>query len=157
MTPATRGFDAMLRFLPLALAVPIVIGCGVRGTTNIPAPKPDPKDEMTAQQRVRKAVPVLNRTLTQNDLNQLFNYMTQYHATNGKYPKSLDELNTLGVGRDAPHIAKAIQSGELVLAGGTGDVLAYEKDALDGGGGSVVTTSGIVRMTAGDLREKLGR
>ena len=132
----------------------LALGCGSRTTVSVPA-KADPKDEMTGAQRVRGAVPVLARTLTQNDLNQLYNYLTQFHATHGKYPNSLAEMAELSIERDAPHIATALQGGDYVLTGGTGGVLVYEKAALDGGGGSVVTTSGVVRMTSADLREKL--
>jgi hypothetical protein len=111
---------------------------------------------MRATERVRRAVPVLNRTLTQNDLSQLHNYMNQYHAAHDKYPKSLAEMAELSLERDAPHIAKAIQSGEFVLAGGAGGVLGYEKAALEERG-SVITTSGIVVMTADELKPKLGQ
>src|SRR5439155_26792031 len=117
--------------------------------------KADPKDELTAAQRARKVVPVLNRTLTQNDLNQLLNYMNQYHATHGKYPKSLAEMAELSIERDAPHIANALKSGEFVLASGAGGVLGYEKAALEDRG-SVITTSGIVMMSAAELKQKLG-
>src|SRR2546421_241145 len=139
-----------LLLLALCLLAP---GSHRAGTASVPA-KADPKDELTAAQRARKAVPVLNRTLTQNDLNQLLNYMNQYHAAHGKYPKSLAEMAELSVERDAPHIAKAIQSGEFVLAGGAGGVLAYEKATLDDRG-SVIATSGVQTMTAAELREKL--
>jgi hypothetical protein len=142
----------MSRTLLTALLA-LALGCGPAVVTA--PPKADPRDTMPATERVRKAVPVLHRTLTQNDLNQLLNYMNQYHATHGKYPKALADLNELGVPRDAPHIAKAIESGEFVLAGGAGGVLGYEKAAL-GDRGSVLTTSGVQTMTAAELKQALG-
>jgi hypothetical protein len=143
----------MLRRIVLAALLLVALGCGPAVVTA--PPKADPRDTMPATERVRKAVPVLNRTLTQNDLNQLLNYMNQYNATHGRYPKNMAELDELSVSRDLPPVAKAVQSGELIFAGGAGGVLAYEKAALEDRG-HVVTTSGVQTMTAAELKQKLG-
>jgi hypothetical protein len=104
----------------------------------------------------KKKIPVLARTLTQQDLDQLAKYMTIYQTDHGKYPTSLNDLQEVGVQRDLPKVAQAVQSGELVLAGGTGGVLAYEAAALQDRG-SVLTTNGIQVMTADELKKLLGR
>ena len=49
-----------------------------------------------------------------------------------------------------------VESGELVLAGNVGGVLAYEKAALEDRG-SVLTTNGVQTMTADELKKLLGR
>src|SRR2546425_2618996 len=110
--------DLMSRLLLIGCL--FALGCGHR-TTVSSAASSDPKDTMPATERVRRAVPVLNRTLTQNDLNQLRTFMDAAKGEKGYNPKSLADMPDLP--RAAPHIAKAIESGEFVLAGGMGDVL----------------------------------
>jgi hypothetical protein len=138
--------------LACLLVLPLALGCR-RGVSSTPA-KVDPKEEMRATERVRRAVPVLNRTLTQNDLNQIRTFMEQARSEKGSYPKSLADLP--GLDRDAPKLANAIKSGELVIAGGNNGVLAYEAAALEDRG-SVVTTDGVQTMTADELKQKLGQ
>jgi hypothetical protein len=130
-----------------------LIGCGQRTSVTIPA-KSDPKDTMPATERVRRAVPVLNRTLTQNDLNQLRTFMENARAEKGSYPKSLADMPDLA--RDAPKLANAVYTGELVISGGTNGVLAYEAAAIQERG-SVVTSDGVQMMTADELKQKLGQ
>jgi hypothetical protein len=136
------------RFAALLLCCPLTLGC----MRTAPAPansNPIP----TPQQAVTRAVPALQRTVTQNDLNQLKLMLEQARAESGNYPKTLAELP--GLGRDLPVLAKAIEDGEVVLAGGQGGVLAYEKSALTDRG-SVLTTQGIQMMSANELRPLLG-
>jgi hypothetical protein len=104
----------------------------------------------------RKKLPVLNRTLSQQELDQLYKYMNQYNAEHGRFPKTMAELDELSVSRDLPKVGEAVKNGDLVLAGGTGGILAYEKDALDKPG-NVLTTDGVRQMNPGELRQKLGR
>jgi hypothetical protein len=66
------------------------------------------------------------------------------------------ELKELDVPRDLPKVAQAVESGDLVLTGGTNGILAYEAVTLEDKG-NVVTTSGVQQMTADELRKKLGR
>src|SRR5262245_39452156 len=141
----------MYRILLIALIVslPITAGCRRNSSTTTTS---DPDDNMTTQQRVRRAVPAVGRVVGQNDLSQLQLYINQFHSENNRYPKSVDEL---GIAREAPHIAKAIQSGEIVLTGGKNGIIAYQKAALEERG-SVITDQGIVTMTAAELRQKLG-
>jgi hypothetical protein len=140
-------------FLALLAAVPLALGCATRPTATVTTPKKGADDDkMTAAQRVQRAVPVLNRTVTQNDLNQLRTFMENAKAEKGSYPRSLDDLP--GLAKDAPNLANAIKSGELVLAGGQNDILAYEAAALDDRG-SVVTAQGVTTMTADELKAKL--
>ena len=130
-----------------------LVGCGHRTTVSSPS-TPDPKDTMPATERVRRAVPVLNRTLTQNDLNQVRTFMENIRAEKGSYPKSVAEMPDLA--RDAPKLANAVTTGELVIVGGTNGVLAYEAAAMQERG-SVVTTDGVQMMTADELKQKLGQ
>ena len=129
------------------------LGCGHR-TTVSSAASSDPKDTMPATERVRRAVPVLNRTLTQNDPNQLRTFMENIKAEKGSYPKSLSDMPDLA--RDAPKLANAVNTGELVIAGGESGVLAYEAAAMQERG-SVVTSDGVQMMTADELKRKLGQ
>ena len=135
------------------IACLFALGCGHRTTVSLPA-KSDPKDDMPATERVRRAVPVLNRTLTQNDLNQLRTFMEQIRSEKGSYPKSLSDMPDLA--RDAPKLVNAVNSGELVISGGNNGVLAYEAAAMQERG-SVVTTDGVQMMTADELKQKLGQ
>jgi hypothetical protein len=140
-----------LPFLALLLAAPLALGC-MRTQSTSTAPAKAPNDNLTGAQRVAGAVPVLRRTLTQNDLSQIKLFMEQAHAEKGSYPKSLADLPSLQ--RDAPNLYKAIQDGDLILAGGQNGLLAYEKAAMEDRG-SVITTDGIQIMTADELRQKL--
>jgi len=137
----------------LLVACLFALGCGHRTTVSPPA-STDPKDTMPATERVRRAVPVLNRTLTQNDLNQLRTFMENVRAEKGSYPKSIAEMPDLA--RDAPKLANAVNTGERVIKGGENGVLAYEPAAIEERG-SVVTTDGVQVMTAEELKQKLGQ
>ena len=137
----------------LLVACLFAFGCGHRTTVSSPS-TPDPKDTMPATERVRRAVPVLNRTLTQNDLNQLRTFMENVRAEKGSYPKSIAEMPDLA--RDAPKLANAVNTGELVIKGGDNGVLAYEAAAMEDRG-SVVTTDGVQMMSADELKRKLGQ
>jgi hypothetical protein len=144
----------MTRALVIALlvAAPLALGCR-RGTEQTAPAGKNPNDNLTGAQRVQHAVPVLSRTVTANDLNQLKIFLEQAHAEKGSYPKSLADLP--GLQRDAPNLAGAIQDGTVVLAGGQGGVLAYDKAALTDRG-NVLTTDGVQVMTADELKQKLG-
>src|SRR5262245_2197214 len=111
------------RVVALLLCCTLALGCSRTPTANAPS-----NANLTPEQRVTHAVPALQRTVNQNDLNQLKLLIQNAHAESGKYPKTLAELP--GLDRDLPAMAKAIQDGEVVLAGGQGGVLAYEKSAL---------------------------
>jgi hypothetical protein len=137
----------------LLVACLFALGCGHRTSGSVAA-KPDPKDTMPATERVRRAVPVLNRTLTQNDLNQLRTFMENVRAEKGSYPRSISDMPDLA--RDAPKLANAVNTGELVIKGGENGVLAYEAAAMEERG-SVVTTDGVQVMTADELKQKLGQ
>src|SRR5437588_2354855 len=112
--------------------------------------------QLTPQEMAKKKIPILARTLNQQDLDQLYKYMNQYHAEHGRFPKTMSELDELSVSRDMAKVAAAVNSGELVLVGGAGGILAYEKAALEERG-NVLTTNGVQVMTADELRPKLGR
>ncbi|HEX4588525.1 MAG TPA: hypothetical protein VH120_01260, partial [Gemmataceae bacterium] len=104
----------------------LTAGCHHKTTTSSGAAAPSP---LTPEQMARKKIPVLNRTLTQQELDQLYKYMNQYHAEHGRFPKSMSELDELSVSRDLPKVAEAVKNGDLVLVGGANGILAYEKAA----------------------------
>jgi hypothetical protein len=118
-------------------------------------PGKGPNDNLTGAQRVQqsKILPAPGRAVWYNDLDNLRKYITQYQIESNRYPTKLEEMPD--VARDLPRIAEAIRQGELILAGGKGGVLAYEKDA-ETVGGRVMTNQGIQNMTASDLRQLLG-
>lgn len=146
-----------MKYTMAACVIVAAIGCH-RGKTNVPtvAESTDSRDTRTPAQRAIGRIPVAKRTLTQVDLNQLLNYMNQYHASHNRYPSTMAEMDELSVSRDLPKVARAVQDGELILAGGKGGVLAYEAAALEDRG-NVVTTNGIQMMNADELRKLLGR
>ncbi len=138
----------------------LALGCHRGQKANAPEPPNErpgggPNENLSGQQRVQqsKILSAPGRAVALNDLDELRKYITQYHAENGRYPTKLDDLPD--VARDLPRVAQAIRDGELILAGGKGGVLAYER-AAETGGGKVMTTAGIQTMTAGELRQMLG-
>ncbi len=145
----------MTRKLALAAVFVLATACGCHRTHSVSSSSSTALTPLTPQQMAKKKIPVLARTLTQQELDQLYKYMTQYQAEHGKYPSSMAELQELSVPRDLPNVAKAVQDGDLILAGGKGGVLAYEKTALTDRG-SVLTTNGIQVMTADELNKLLG-
>jgi hypothetical protein len=132
-------------------------GCHRTHGSSSPAPvTPDSRENLTGQQRVQqsKILTPPARAVWLNDLDELRKFITQYQAENGRYPSKLEELPD--VSRDLPRIAAAIRNGELVLTGGKGGVLAYQKEALDTVG-KVITTNGVEDIPADRLRQMLGR
>ena len=144
----------MRRISLVILCVVAIIGC--HRATNSSTPTSPAATPLTPEQMAKKKIPVLARTIGQQELDQLYKYMNQYHAEHGKYPASMNDLKELGMPRDLPKVAQAFESGELVMAGGVGGVLVYERAALEDRG-SVLTTNGIQVMTADELKKKLGR
>src|SRR5207245_2908344 len=108
---------------------------------------------LTPAQIAARKVPVLARTIGQQELDQLYKFVNPYHAEHNKYPATFQDL---GIDRDLPKVAQAIQSGELIYVGGAGGLLAYEAIALTDRG-SVLTTNGVQTMTSDELKKLLGR
>jgi hypothetical protein len=136
----------------LLIVVAAALGCH-RALPASTATAPPPASNLTPAQIAARKVPVLNRTIGQQELDQLYKFVNQFHAEHNKYPATFQEL---GIDRDLPKVAQAVQSGELVYVGGAGGVLAYEKIALTDRG-SVLTTNGVQTMTADELNKLLGR
>jgi hypothetical protein len=139
------------------LLVAVAAGCQRTHGSSSPAPvTPDSRENLTGRQRVQqsKILTPPARAVWLNDLDELRKFLTQYQAENGRYPTKLEELPD--VSRDLPRIAAAVRNGELVLAGGKGGVLAYQKEALETSG-KVITSNGIEDIPADRLRQMLGR
>jgi ABC-type glycerol-3-phosphate transport system substrate-binding protein len=141
----------MRRISLLILCVAATIGC--HRATNSSTATSSALTPLTPEQMAKKKIPVLARTIGQQELDQLYKFVNQFHAEHGKYPTTFQEL---GIDRDLPKVSQAVQSGELVYVGGTGGVLAYEKAALTDRG-NVLTTNGVQVMTADELKKLLGR
>ena len=94
-------------------------------------------------------MPILRRNITANDMHQLQAFITQVHIDTNRYPASLADLP--GLQRDAPTLASLIQEGELILAGGRNNVLAYAKAGLERRS-AVLTTTGVQEMEADELK-----
>ncbi|MFO0808280.1 MAG: hypothetical protein U0746_06630 [Gemmataceae bacterium] len=143
-----RGVTVLIWFLVLGSW--FLQGCNRREITAPPTKTPN--DNLTGQQRVAQAMPVLGRAISQNDLNQLKAFIVNAQAETGKYARSLADLP--GIERDAPNLAAFIKDGDIVLAGGKGGVLAYDKRALEDRG-MVATTAGVQTMTKDELERAL--
>src|SRR5262245_53357417 len=102
-----------MRTTAFVIAVAALAGCN--RTKGDYVPTKTPNENLSGQQRVVAATPVLRRTVTANDLHQLELLMKQAQSESGKYPKSLADLP--GLQRDAPNIYKLIRDDDLVLAG----------------------------------------
>jgi hypothetical protein len=135
----------------LILCAAAVVGCHRASNSSTPASSAG--SPLTPQQMAIKKIPVLASTIGKQELDQLYKFVNQYHAEQGKYPATFQDL---GIDRDLPKVARAVQSGELVFVGGAGGIIAYEKSALTERG-SVLTTDGVQTMTADELNKLLGR
>ncbi len=95
----------------------------------------------------------------ENDIRQLATFMMTYYTENGKPPRSWEEFKPY-IQRDAPHIVREIDSGQIRVLWGTpmnsNNIIAYEVEpdirnshVVARGDGSVVT------LTSGDLEAAL--
>ena len=105
-----------------------------------------------AVQAVRKAVV---RTVTQNDLRQIQTFIDTASGASGQMPTVQETYTSLK--REAPAIAKLIDEQVIVLnpARTREEIWAYEAAALQQGGW-VVSASGVERMEAATLKQRLG-
>ncbi len=104
-----------------------------------------------AAQAVRGAV---RRTVTMNDLQQIRIFIDNASLASGRMPSTQDTYAALK--QEAPNIATLIDEGVLTLNNATTreQVWAYETDALKQGG-QVLTGSGVERMDAETLAQRL--
>lgn len=137
-----------MRTVIIVVVLGTLAGCH-RGKSTEPAP-PVPGENLTGQQRVVGAMPILRRNITANDLHQLKIFIEQVHIDTNKYPASLNDLP--GLDRDAKNLAALIREGELVLYGGKNNVLAYSKAGLERRS-AVLMTTGVQEMEADQLRQ----
>ncbi len=95
----------------------------------------------------------------ENDIRQLATFMMTYYTENGKPPRSWEEFKPY-IQRDAPHIVREIDGGQIRVLWGTpmnsNNIIAYEVEpdlrnshVVARGDGSVVT------LTSGDLNTAL--
>src|SRR5215475_6421069 len=110
--------STMIRITIIAMVGMSLTGCH----RNQPSasPPPAPGENLTGQQRVVGAMPILRRNITANDLHQLKVFIEQVHIDTNKYPSSLADLP--GLERDARNLATLIKEGDLILAGGKNDL-----------------------------------
>jgi hypothetical protein len=131
----------------IAIALVLVAGCQKAATSSAP---PAPGENLTGQQRVVGAMPILRRNITANDMHQLKVFIEQVHIETNKYPRSLADMP--GLQRDAANLAKLITDGDLVLAGGANNVLAYSKAGFERRS-AVLLTSGVQEMDPDELKK----
>ena len=106
-----------------------------------------------AYQAVRTAV---KRTVSQNEMHNLHLFIENASAATGTMPSAQDI--TAALQREAPKVAKMIQDGDIVLTGARSreSIWAYTKDPQTVGGEHLIlTASGIERMPAQTLRQRL--
>ena len=106
-----------------------------------------------AIQAVRGAA---RRAASQNDLQQIRLIIEDAFNTNGKMPTAQETLTALQ--QSAPNIAALVKDQTITLnnARTRQDVWAYETAALSNGG-LMLTSSGVERVDAATLRQRLGR
>ena len=104
-----------------------------------------------AVQAVRGAV---RRTVTMNDLQQIRIFIDNASLASGRMPST--QMTYAALKQEAPNIATLIDEGVLTLNNATTreQVWAYETDALKQGG-QVLTGSGVERMDADTLAQRL--
>ncbi len=104
-----------------------------------------------AVQAVRGAV---RRTVTINDLQQIRIFIDNASLASGRMPST--QMTYSALKQEAPNIATLIDDGVLTLNDATTreQVWAYETDALKQGG-QVLTGSGVERMDAESLAQRL--
>jgi hypothetical protein len=130
-------------------ALLLILFAGCRKSATSSAPPPGPGENLTGQQRVVGAMPILQRNITANDMHQLKVFIEQVHIETNKYPTSLADIP--GLERDARNLAALIRDGDLILAGGRNDVLAYAKAGLERRS-AVLMRIGVQEMNPDELK-----
>jgi len=98
------------------------------------------------------------RAVTANDLKSIQIFMEAASAESGKLPDAATTLAALQMDKGSANLVKLVTDGVIVLTG-TGsreEVWAYEKSALEKGG-LMLSSNGIDRVTAADLKKRLGK
>ena len=105
---------------------------------------------------VMGSVKAAKRTATMNDMAQIRIFIENASATTGKMPTVQETYDALK--QEAPTIAKLIDEKVIVLnpARTREEIWAYEASALTNGG-VVLSGSGVERMDAAMLKQRLGR
>lgn len=129
----------MKRTLILLIVPALLIGCGPRSTQ--PEKPPD------IEGGLRKNIPVLDRTLT---MEQLRNLGAGFLATPGVVPKTIEELKQV---HGDPRLTKAIKDGAIIVILGVnperqpGDaILAYRAEPDNNGEREVLKCNGQVTV-----------
>jgi hypothetical protein len=130
----------------IGLSLIVLTGCHRGATSSAP---PSPSENLTGQQRVVGATPILRRNITANDLHNLKVFIQQVQIDTGKYPTKLDDIP--GLKRDAANLAKLIEDGDLILFGGKNGVLAYSKAGLERRS-AVLLVSNVQEMEPDELK-----
>ena len=137
-----------MRIAALMMMAIAMTGCR-RSASSAPA-APSPSENLSGQQRVVGAMPILRRNITANDMHQLKHFIVQVHLETNRYPASLADLP--GLNRDAPNLAKLISEGDLLLAGGKNNVLAYAAAGLERRS-AVLLSTGVQEMEPEELKK----
>jgi hypothetical protein len=146
----------MYRYLCVALVF-CVISSGCRQKSTPPPANNTPSNPAEAYAR---KVPVVDRTLSMNDLKNLHMFLRSAYDSTGKWPKSLAEVkDAMQRDPDARKLLAKIEDGTYVVIWNPpeGGILAHT------GGGDMygvvtVTTGGEVKnMNGGEFREAMAQ
>ena len=166
----------MRKLLLLGLALALLAGCkkpAGKGASNNPNPGPAPGNQTTAHaptgvvvnpgtggggsggaaQAVRMAA---RRAVSQVDLDQLKLFIETASGASGQMPSV--QTTTAALQREAPHIFKQVQDGDIVLTGTRSreNIWAYTAGPQSVTGEHlVVTSSSVQRMSPQALNQRL--
>jgi hypothetical protein len=147
----------MNRVLCLLLVVGVA-GVGCRKAKETPAPANNTPNN-PAEAYARK-VPVIDRTLSANDLKNLHLFLRSAYDSTGKWPRSLNDVKAvMQPDPDARKLLGKIEDGTYIVIWNPpeGGILAHTGGS-DMHGVVTVTTSGEVKnMTAGEFREVMAQ
>jgi hypothetical protein len=106
-----------------------------------------------AVQAVRGAV---KRIVDQNDMRNIHLFIENASAASGRMPSVNDTYDAIK--KEAPKLAEKIDEGIITLCNARTreEIWAYETDALQNGGW-VCSSSGVERMEAETLKQRLGK
>jgi hypothetical protein len=150
---------AIMKWIFVALMLmSVVVGVGCRKAKSTSAPA-DNTPSNPAEAYARK-VPVIDRTLSANDLKNLHLFLRSAYDSTGKWPRSLNDVKAaMQQDPDARKLLAKIEDGTYIVIWNPpeGGILAHTGGS-DMHGVVTVTTGGEVRnMTAGEFREAMAQ
>lgn len=145
-----------MKYLIVVVASTLLLsGCGKKRDV---APEKPPDIEGG----LRKNIPVLDRTLVQNDLKKLAFMYFEYETTNNRPPTRVEDLE---IQKEDTKLHRAMQEGKYVVLWNTPmfksssppatTVFAYQKEAATDKGEVMMVNQSCLTMTADELKKAL--